>query len=88
VFPDVSCLFGSTLGETVIASSDDLASLLLKECEVASVPGSAFGHDQALRFSYAASEKEIIYGFERLSKFLAPLESPPPSREWLKRAIP
>jgi aspartate aminotransferase len=87
VFPDVSKVFGTTLGGSVIKSSDDLAAALLRECEVASVPGSAFGEGNALRFSYAASEKDIIYGLERISRFLSPAGSPPPSREWLKTAI-
>ncbi|MDR2340038.1 MAG: pyridoxal phosphate-dependent aminotransferase [Deltaproteobacteria bacterium] len=90
VFPDASGLMGKTLGGTTIASSEDLASVLLKECEVASVPGSAFGQEGSLRFSYAASEKEIVNGFERIANFLAPAESPPPSEDkgWLKRAMP
>jgi aspartate aminotransferase len=88
VFPDVSRLLGGTLAGTPIASSDDLASVLLKECEVATVPGTAFGQEGALRFSYAASEREIINGFERMTEFLSEAPSPPPSKDWLKKALP
>jgi aspartate aminotransferase len=88
VFPNISKLLGSTVKGKKILSSDDLSSLLLEECEVATVPGSGFGFDGAIRFSYAASEKEILDGIEKISRFLSPVELPPDSTDWIKKALP
>ncbi|MDR1677928.1 MAG: pyridoxal phosphate-dependent aminotransferase [Deltaproteobacteria bacterium] len=71
VFPDVSAHFGRTLGGVTIKGSDDLASVLLKECLVATVPGSGFGEDRALRLSYAAAQSDIEEGLRRMTAFLA-----------------
>jgi aspartate aminotransferase len=71
VFPDVSRHFGRTLGGVKIQSSDDLASVLLTECLVATVPGSGFKEDRAIRLSYAASEDNISRGLERIANLLA-----------------
>ncbi|MDR2349619.1 MAG: pyridoxal phosphate-dependent aminotransferase [Deltaproteobacteria bacterium] len=70
VFPDVSKILGDVRDGKIAGNSDDLSSLLLKECEVATVPGSGFGRDEAIRFSYAASEEEIKEGLGRISRFL------------------
>jgi aspartate aminotransferase len=71
VFPDISAHFGRTLGGAAIESSDNLASVLLKECRVATVPGSGFGEPRSIRLSYAAHEDELRQGLERLADFLA-----------------
>ncbi|MDR2199772.1 MAG: pyridoxal phosphate-dependent aminotransferase [Deltaproteobacteria bacterium] len=71
VFPDVSGLYGGKIKGTSVDSSDDLASLLLKECEVACVPGKAFGEDGSLRFSYAASDEDIALAAERMAALLS-----------------
>jgi aspartate aminotransferase len=70
VFPDVSAHFGRTLGGVEIKGSDDLASVLLKECLLATVPGSGFKEDRAIRLSYAASEEDIRRGLEKMARFL------------------
>jgi aspartate aminotransferase len=70
VFPDVSELMGRDLAGCCVDSSDTLASILLKECEVATVPGSGFGAEGSLRFSYAASEDEIREGLGRIAKLV------------------
>src|SRR5690606_9498258 len=59
LFPDVSELFGRTFHGITIHSSDDLANLILDKTFVSTVPGSAFGMDNCLRISYAASEKDL-----------------------------
>jgi aspartate aminotransferase len=71
VFPDVSGHYGRTLGGQKIQGSDDLASVLLKECLVATVPGSGFKEDRAIRLSYAVSENDLRRGLERIASFLA-----------------
>ncbi|MDR2460190.1 MAG: pyridoxal phosphate-dependent aminotransferase [Deltaproteobacteria bacterium] len=88
VFPDVSSLFGKTLHGQKIRNSDDVASILLKECEVATIPGSGFGYDRAIRLSYATSEKEILDGLERIGNFLSPgSQMASQDRGWLKKAL-
>jgi aspartate aminotransferase len=71
VFPDFSKHFGRTLGGAKVESSDDLASVLLKECRVATVPGSGFGEDRSIRLSYAVSEEELREGLERMASLLS-----------------
>jgi aspartate aminotransferase len=87
VFPDISPLIGASSGEHTILSSDDLSSLLLKECEVATVPGSGFGYENAIRLSYAASETEIREGLERIINFLSP-KSLPEKAGWIQKTPP
>lgn len=62
LFPNISS-FG--------LSSDDFCSKLLEEELVAVVPGSAFGSDENVRFSYAVSDETIQKGLERMAKFCA-----------------
>ncbi len=53
-------------------SSDALAATLLDNCQIATIPGLAFGKtgEQHLRFSYACSMDDIEAGMEKLDKFL------------------
>jgi aspartate aminotransferase len=53
-------------------SSDALAEILLDKCQIATIPGAAFGKtgEQHLRLSYACSMDSIASGMERLDKFL------------------
>jgi aspartate aminotransferase len=50
-----------------------LADYLMEEAKVAVVPGSAFGEDACLRFSYAISLEELIEGFNRIAGAIAAL---------------
>ncbi|MDR1658009.1 MAG: pyridoxal phosphate-dependent aminotransferase [Deltaproteobacteria bacterium] len=70
VFPDFSRHFGRTIGRVKIEKADDLASVLLEECQVATVPGSGFGEKRSIRLSYAASDDELRQGLERLTNLL------------------
>ncbi len=49
------------------------ADRLLDEAKVAVVPGVAFGDDQAIRLSFATSEKNIQEGIRRISDFISKL---------------
>jgi Aspartate/tyrosine/aromatic aminotransferase len=60
IFPNISS-FG--------LSSADFAKRLIQEQHVAAVPGSAFGADENLRFSYACSSEEIKEGMSRFKAF-------------------
>jgi aspartate aminotransferase len=71
VFPDVSEHYGRTLGGVKINGSDDLALVLLQKSLVATVPGSGFMEDRAIRLSYAVSELDLERGLERIAKLLA-----------------
>jgi aspartate aminotransferase len=47
-----------------------LVDYLLKEHHVATIPGSAFGDEKAIRLSYACSEADIVEGVSRLRRGL------------------
>src|SRR5690606_14408539 len=70
LFPDVSELFGKTFQGIKVNNSDDLANLILDKVFVSSVPGSAFGMDNCLRISYAASEENLIEAMRRIKELL------------------
>ncbi len=74
VFPNFSCTFGKSIDGRIIKGSLDLADYLMEQANVAVVPGSAFGEDACLRFSYAISMEELSEGFDRISRAVAALE--------------
>jgi aspartate aminotransferase len=51
----------------------DFADRLLKEANVAVVPGEAFGTNDHVRISYATSMKELERGLDRIHKFIESL---------------
>lgn len=67
VFPDVSSYFGKTLKGKTISNASDFALYLLEEAHVATVTGEAFGNDNCIRISYAASETDIRKAIERIT---------------------
>jgi aspartate aminotransferase len=71
LFPQVTSLFGRTLGGTVIDSAATFAKVLLTEAHVAVVPGAAFGDAGAVRLSYGAKEAEIVTAIARIDALLA-----------------
>jgi aspartate aminotransferase len=70
-FPNVSGLYGKTFNGKLIKNSLDLCAYLLEVAQIAVVPGSAFGADNYLRFSYATAMKNVIEGIERMKKAVA-----------------
>jgi len=68
IFAEVSELLGKKFGEQVIATSADLCMYLLNHAHVATVPGSAFGAPEYIRFSYAASEEQLVEALNRIDK--------------------
>jgi aspartate aminotransferase len=64
-FPDVSSFIGR---HPHVGSVDNLCDWLLDEHGVTTVPGSAFGDHKCIRLSFAASERDIAQGLERLKK--------------------
>jgi aspartate aminotransferase len=69
VYPNVRAF----LGKGGVRTASDLASKLLTEAHVVTVPGEAFGTDEHIRLSYAVSADVIDKGVERLREFLGGL---------------
>ncbi len=67
VYPNISAF----LGKGGIKTASDLASKLLTEAYVVTVPGEPFGTHEHIRLSYAVSADVIDKGVERLRTFLA-----------------
>jgi aspartate aminotransferase len=68
LFPDVSALFGKSIGERQIDNAQDFAIYLLEEANVATVGGGAFGTPECIRLSYAASESQLQEALRRISE--------------------
>lgn len=64
VFPEVKGLYG----KGGIHDSNSFATFLLDEARVAVVPGIAFGNDDCVRISYAASMERIREGIHRIAE--------------------
>lgn len=73
LFPNVSYYIGKKYNDITIHTINELALYLLNEFHICLVSGDAFGDDKALRISYAADEKTITEGINRLQKGLLAL---------------
>ena len=73
-FPDVSAYFGKSHNGTVIKNADELCLFLLEKAHVATVSGGAFGDENCVRLSYAASEKDLKEAMKRMKGALAELK--------------
>src|SRR5690348_15962582 len=69
VYPNVSAYLGKPGAQTAM----ELASRLLHEAHVVTVPGEAFGTTQHIRLSYATSHKDVEEGIDRMKAFFAKL---------------
>ena len=72
-FPDVSSYYGKSNGTYTINNGDDFCMYMLEKGHVALVPGGAFGDDNCVRLSYAASEKDLKEALKRMKAALAEL---------------
>jgi aspartate aminotransferase len=70
VFPDVSHYFGKTIGGKQIENASDFALFLLENAHVATVTGEAFGNENCIRISYAASDENIRTAVARIAAAL------------------
>ena len=70
IMMNISKIKGKTIDGVKINTSDDFCSLLLEKKLVALVPGSGFGADDFVRWSYAADMESIKKGLDRLEDFL------------------
>lgn len=74
VFFDVSYYYGKSDGLTTVKDGADLCMYILNKVFVAMVPGSAFGDDNCIRFSYATSDDLLIEAVKRIKSALADLK--------------
>lgn len=72
-FPDVSAYFGKKAGEMVIKDANDLCMHILEKAHVSLVTGDAFGDENCIRLSYAASEDELKEALKRIKNVLKEL---------------
>ncbi|MCB9310193.1 MAG: pyridoxal phosphate-dependent aminotransferase [Lewinellaceae bacterium] len=71
IFMDVSSYFGKSDGKQVINNADDFAEAMLTEAHVGMVSGGAFGDDQCVRLSYAASDEQLKMAAQRIKEALS-----------------
>ncbi|GEO06512.1 aminotransferase [Adhaeribacter aerolatus] len=75
IFPEVSSYFGKTTPDgNVINNSFDLSMFLLNDAYVAAVSGEAFGAEECIRFSFAASDAKLEEAMARIKESLAKLK--------------
>jgi aspartate aminotransferase len=73
-FPDVSSYYGKSNGTMTIKNGDDFCLFMLETAHVSLVPGGAFGDENCVRLSYAASEKDLREAMKRIKDALATLK--------------
>lgn len=73
LFPNISHYFGRHSDILKIEHSFDFAMHILYEAHIAAVPGSAFGAEGFIRFSYATSMENLKEAIFRLKKALSKL---------------
>lgn len=75
IFPEVKEYFGKINNYINIKNSSDLSMYLLNEAHVATVPGTAFGNPNSIRFSFAIGKDKITLAMERIKKALNTLSN-------------
>ena len=73
-FPDVSAFYGKSANGVTVKNADDLCLYLLEKAHVATVSGGAFGDENCIRLSYAASEKDLKEALKRMKTALGELK--------------
>jgi aspartate aminotransferase len=70
VYPNISAF----LGKGGVKTATELATRLLHEAHVVTVPGEAFGTAQHIRISYPVTRQNIDEGTRRMGEFLTRLK--------------
>src|ERR1700677_3650332 len=70
VYPNIGAFLDSKGGKGGIRSATELATRLLHEAHVVTVPGEAFGTAEHIRISYPVTRQNIDEGIRRLAEFL------------------
>jgi len=71
VFPSFEDVLGREIAGRRVATTLELAEVLLDEAKVALVPGEAFGAPGYVRISYALGDADLAEGIERIGRVLA-----------------
>lgn len=80
VFPYIDEVYKLPKFQEILKKSNDpskskiFCDVLLEKYEVAAVPGSAFGDDNAIRLSYALGQAAIDKGVSRIAKMIGDLQ--------------
>lgn len=72
-FPDMSAFFNKSAHGFDVTNSLSLADYLLERAGVSVVPGVAFGDDNCIRLSFAASAEDLQLGLEKIAQALGDL---------------
>ncbi|MCZ4243933.1 pyridoxal phosphate-dependent aminotransferase [Pedobacter punctiformis] len=72
-FPEVKSFFGKSVNGQTITNAEDLSLYLLNEAHVSTVTGEAFGNENCIRISYAASEDQLKKAVAQIAAALAKL---------------
>ncbi|UCE39958.1 MAG: pyridoxal phosphate-dependent aminotransferase [Candidatus Aminicenantes bacterium] len=75
LFPNFSSTYEKEYNNMTIRNSYGLAYFLLKEANVAIVPGDAFGMDDCIRISYATSMENLEKGLDRIIEAISKLKT-------------
>lgn len=70
-FPSLSGLIGREIAGRTIATTLDLATVVLEEAKVAFVPGEAFGAPGYGRFSFALGIDDLVEGIGRIGELVS-----------------
>jgi aspartate aminotransferase len=70
-FPEVKSFFGKSVNGQTINTAEDLSLYLLNEAHVSTVTGEAFGNEDCIRISYAASEETLREAVRRIADALS-----------------
>lgn len=73
-FPDVSHYFGKSDGTVTINNAEDFCMYMLEHAHVSLVSGGAFGDENCVRLSYAASESDLREALKNIKDTLAKLK--------------
>lgn len=74
VLVDVSQYYGRTAGETIVRDSMTFCEACLDMARLLLIPGRPFGADWGVRFSFAASMKDLERGLDRFAEFIGSLK--------------
>jgi aspartate aminotransferase len=73
VYPNISAYLVKGGGKGGIRTATELATRLLHEAHVVTVPGEAFGTGEHIRISYPVTKQSIDEGTRRMREFLTKL---------------
>ncbi len=73
VYPNISAFLNTKAGDGCVRTATELATRLLHEGRVVTVPGEAFGTGEHIRMSYPVTKQSIDEGVRRMREFLTGL---------------